>query len=383
LTSGYTVLAEVGGGNADISLLRDGEPTHSGTYALGAIRLRQTLAAWSGSQSQQTRLMKRHIHNVVEDIRSEMPLKRADSFVALGGDVRLAAFQILGEPESRGAVRVIPRGAFLDFCEAVTGDDVEDIIERFQLSQADAETLVPALLAYRELLLETEAPHVTVPEASLRGGLLLDLAGGAERPAFDAFRKQVLASAAGLGEKYRYHAEHARHVAHLATQLYDALQSEHGLGERERLLLEVASLLHDIGLYISLRGHHKHAQYILSVSQIFGLSRDEMAVVGNVARYHRRGVPQKSHPGYAALDSAARVVVNKLAALLRVANALDADHARRITDVDVVTESDAMVLAVRGTGDLTMERAAVLHRCTLLREVFGRRVVFREVGGSS
>src|SRR4029077_17018717 len=107
----------------------------------------------------------------------------------------------------------------------------------------------------------------------------------------------------------------ARNVAHLAVRLFDDLRAEHGLADRDRLLLQVPSLLHDVGIYINRRAHHKHSYYILSVSDIFGLSRDDMSVVANVARYHRRALPQKSHPYYIALDRETRVRVNKLAAM--------------------------------------------------------------------
>jgi exopolyphosphatase/guanosine-5'-triphosphate,3'-diphosphate pyrophosphatase len=190
----------------------------------------------------------------------------------------------------------------------------------------------------------------------------------------------VLASASALGEKYRYDAPHARHVATLAVRLFDDLRAEHGLGARDRLLLEVAALLHDIGIFVSLRGHHKHAQYILSVSEIFGLSRDDMAVISNIARYHRRAAPNKSHLPYMALDSDARVVVSKLGAILRLANALDADHLQKVRDVRVLREDDQWVLEVEGGGDLTLERLAALARADLLTEVFGRKVGFREAG---
>ena len=97
----------------------------------------------------------------------------------------------------------------------------------------------------------------------------------------------------------------------------------------------MAALLHDIGIYVSLRAHHKHSQYILAASQIFGLSDDETAVIANVARYHRRGAPQRSHLPYAALDRQERLIVNKLSALLRVANALDAEHLQKVRDLHV------------------------------------------------
>ncbi len=380
LTSGDALLVEIGGGSADISFLRKGGPIHSGTYALGSIRMRQNLASWHGSHEQRMRLLRRHIHNVVEDIRREMPLREAKHFIALGGDVRFAAGQILGGAAPASGTAVFPRAPFLALCDQTLADDVEQIVERYGLPQADAETLVPALLAYRELLEETAAEHVTVPEASLRTGLLLDLTGAEEGLGIEDFGKQVLASAAALGEKYHYDAPHGRNVAHLAARLFDELRSEHGLGNRDRLLLEVAALLHDVGIYVNLKGHHKHAQYILSVSEIFGLSRDDMTLVGNVARYHRRATPQKSHLPYMSLDSDTRVVVNKLAAILRVANALDADHLQKVKDVRVASEEGELVLEVEGAGDLTMERLAALSRADLLTEVFGRKLQFREMG---
>jgi exopolyphosphatase/guanosine-5'-triphosphate,3'-diphosphate pyrophosphatase len=382
LVSSDSLLVEVGGGSADLSFLRKGEPVHSGTYALGAIRMRQNLAAWHGSHDQRVRLFRRHVQNIVEDIRREMPLREARQFLALGGDARFAADQLAGDVTDR-PVRSIDREPFLAFCEETAALDDDQLIEKHHLPLVEVETLVPALLVYRELLLETQAPAVLVPSATLRGGLLLDMVRAEEGHGIEDFSRQVLASAGALGDKYRYDAAHARHVALLAMRLFDELRSEHGLGSRDRLLLEVAALLHDIGAFVSLRGHHKHAQYILSVSEIFGLSREDMAVISNVARYHRRAGPNKSHLPYMALDSAARVLVNKLAAILRVANALDADHLQKVRDVRVVREDDDWVLEVDGAGDLTIERLAALARADLLTEVFGRKAGFREVGGRS
>jgi exopolyphosphatase/guanosine-5'-triphosphate,3'-diphosphate pyrophosphatase len=233
------------------------------------------------------------------------------------------------------------------------------------------------------LLAETSAERVLVPNASLRAGLLLDIARGDESRELEDFGRQVLASAQALGEKYRYDASHAKNVAHLATRLFDELKPEHGLSPRDRLLLEVAALLHDVGIYVNLRGHHKHTQYVLSVAEIFGLSRDDMAIVSNVARYHRRATPQKSHLPYMALDSDARVLVNKLAAILRLANALDADHLQKVKDLRVVVENEAWALEVQGAGDFTMERLATLARSDFLTEVFGRKLSFREAPGNA
>jgi len=342
--------------------------------------MRQSVASWQGTTDQGIRLLRRHIHNVVDDIRREMPLREAKHFIALGGDVRFAAAKMrdAGAAVENDGMAVLPREPFLSFVDQISSSDVEQLAEEHRLHQADAETLIPALLAYRELLIETGAESVAVPDASLRAGLLLDVTQADSRQGFEDFSRQVLASAAALGDKYRWDVAHARTVAQLSVSLFDQLRSEHGLSDRERVLLEVAALLHDIGNYVNLRGHHKHTWYLLSVSEIFGLSRDDMSVVANVARYHRRAMPQKSHLPYMALDRDARLTVNKLSAILRLANALDADHLQKVKDVKVLSEDDEWVLEVDGAGDLTMERLASLARADFLTEVFGRRVTFRE-----
>lgn len=376
VTTGNTILAEVGGGNTDISFLRAEGPVFSGTYALGAIRMQQSLASWRGTQEERLRLLRRHILNVVDDIGREIPLQDATHFIALGGDVRFAAAQILGDRYAEGAAHALRRDDFFAFCDAVASDDVETLVDRWHLTQVDAETLVPALLALRELLGMTAASEVLVSEASLRAGLLLDLALSVEGHGIEDYSRQVLASAGALGQKYRYDEPHARNVAALCVRLFDELQAEHGLAARDRLLLEVAALLHDVGMYVGIRGHHKHSHYILGVSDLFGLSREDMSVVANVARYHRRSVPQKSHPSYMALDRETRLKVAKLAAILRVGNALDADHLQKVRDVRVVRGEDSWVLEVEGMGDLTLERLAMTALSDLFQEVFARKLMF-------
>ena len=123
------------------------------------------------------------------------------------------------------------------------------------------------------------------------------------------------------------------------------------------------------------KGARKNDQMAAAVET---LSRDDMLVVSNIARYHRRGAPQKSHLPYTSLDRDARLVVSKLASILRIANALDADHLQKVKDVKVLPEEDSWILEVQGAGDMTIERLVALSRSDLFAEVFGRRIAFRE-----
>jgi exopolyphosphatase/guanosine-5'-triphosphate,3'-diphosphate pyrophosphatase len=375
MQDGLTLLVEVGAGSADLTLLDRGQPIQSGVYPLGAIRMRQSLGNWQGSHEQRIRLMTRHVLNIIGDIREEMPLASAQHMVALGHDVRFAAAQ-LSEPGPDG-IQQVEREQFIEFCQRIEAMDQDTIADRFRLAPVDAETLAPALLVGRSLLGATAAGWLTVPDASLRAGLLVDLARSEGEPEFADFSRQVLASAAALGEKYRYDASHARQVARLAARLFDELRDEHRLPDRKRLLLQVAAMLHDVGVYVSLRAHHKHSQYILDASQIFGLSREETAVVANIARYHRRALPQDTHLPYVALDREDRLVVNKLGAILRLANALDAEHGGKVSDLRVVREGGSWAVELEGAGDLTMELLSASARADMFVETFGRPLVVR------
>ena len=371
-----TLLVEVGGGSTSLTLLRRGEPTHSGVYALGSVRLRQQLDLQRHSLDVQVALLKRYVANVIDEIRLEIPLGRITQIIAIGGDVRFAASQI-HEHEGIDSGREITREQFVAFCEEVERLDDEGIVERFRLPGVEAETLGPALLVYRLLVAETSARRIVVSDASLRTGILLDLAEVGVRSSEADFESQVHASAEALGRRYRFDAAHGNHVVKLALRLFDELRDEHRLGDRDRLLLHVAALLHDVGVYISLRAHHKHSQYILDASQIFGLSRDETAIVANIARYHRRGLPQKTHLPYVALDREDRLIVNKLAALLRVANALDAEHAQKVQDLRIVRTAGGWILELDGAGDLTMELLSATARADMFAETFGRVLTLR------
>jgi exopolyphosphatase/guanosine-5'-triphosphate,3'-diphosphate pyrophosphatase len=374
-----TLLAEVGGGSTSLTLLRRGEPSRSGVYALGSVRLRQQLDLRRHSQEIQTALLRRYVANVIEEIRLEIPLGRISHFIAIGGDVRFAASQIL-EGDTTDAVREIPRDRFLAFCDEVERLDEDGVIERFRLPAVEAETLVPALVVYRALLSDTAARQVLVSAATLRAGVLLDVTEPTGRVSAEDLEQQVLASADALGQRYRLDREHGHHVANLCARLFDELKEEHGLGDHERLLLKVAGLLHDVGMYLSLRAHHKHSQYILAESQIFGLSSEDTAIVSNIARYHRRGMPQRSHVPYVALDRQDRLVVNKLAAILRIANALDAEHMQKVRDLRVSRRGSTWVIELEGSGDLTMERLAATARADMFVDTFGRQIVVQVAG---
>jgi exopolyphosphatase/guanosine-5'-triphosphate,3'-diphosphate pyrophosphatase len=255
---------------------------------------------------------------------------------------------------------------------------VEKLAGLFNLAFPDAETLSAALLVYQALLDATQASELYVSPVSMRDGLLLDLASRVTGKEDEALAKGIIRSAMAVARKYRVDRRHAQSVADLSVRLFDMLQAEHGLGPRHRLLLRTAALLHEVGGFVSNRSHHKHSYYLIANAEVFGLSREEHLLVGHVARYHRRATPQASHLEYAALPREKRMLVSKLAALLRVADAMDRAHAAQIEDFRCERHGEDFVIVVHGTADLTMERKALGQKADLFADVFGMKVRLEE-----
>ena len=370
-----TLVVEVGGGSTDISFLESGKPMHFGTFALGAVRLRQSLVGVKGEWKQRLKLLDRQVKNTIDTIANTIPFAKAQELIALGADIRFAARQISGaETQANGDnIWTVDRKTFQKFTNEISKFDTEEIVRRYNLNYPQAEVLIPALIAYRTIIERTQVDQIHVMSVNIRAGILLDMA---QRAGLESFDEQILASARGLAAKYHSNENHVEQVRELSLSLFDQLQQEHRLGRKERLYLEVAAVLHDVGTFISDRSHHKHAQYIISSSEIFGLSRSDMNLIANIARYHRKSPPTRSHLPYISLDRESRMIVSKLAAILRIADALDQDYSRKIQKLKVVAdeERESYVLEVESEGDLAMEKVSLQNKSDLFREIFGRPV---------
>lgn len=248
-------------------------------------------------------------------------------------------------------------------------------MRHFHIPYADAEGLVASSLVYKLFLERTAALRLVVPQVSIREGMLIDLAQGVDPELQEEFFSQIIASAANLGRRYHYDEAHNRHVADLCMVLFDALAREHGMNRRERMMLETAALLHDIGMYIRGASHQKHGQYIVANSEIFGLHREELDIIANVVRYHRGDPPDSTDIEYIALQREERMLVLKMASILRVADALDRSHSQRIRDITVERLSETVVLHTGEDRDLSMERIGLEEKADMFQDVFGYKVV--------
>jgi exopolyphosphatase/guanosine-5'-triphosphate,3'-diphosphate pyrophosphatase len=181
-----------------------------------------------------------------------------------------------------------------------------------------------------------------------------------------------------LAERYQSDPDHGEHVGKICEHFAANLQDLHQLNEHDLLLLKVAAILHEVGTYVSPRAHHKHSEYIILNSEIFGLDRLDVTIVALVSRYHRHSVPRLDHPAYAALSVEDRIRVCKLAAILRVADALERTHAQRVSRIEITRSSNKLHIRLPGLEDAAIERLAMDAKADLFEQVFGLTVIIDE-----
>ncbi len=243
------------------------------------------------------------------------------------------------------------------------------LVRRYKMTFQDATAVAPGIMTIAQAARALKVRDVRIVQATLRDGLLRDMALREHRS--EGFEEQVVYSAEMLAARYGAEPAHYRNVEAASLALFDELQEEHQLHGHERLLLRCAAILHDIGAHVNARAHHKHSMYLIANSDLFGLTRHDMQLVATVARYHRKAMPGPSHPEFAALPLEDRMRVAKLAAILRVADSIERtprDEPRRLS---FRREADRFVILVRDMEDLTMERLVLRTKGNLFADVFG------------
>jgi exopolyphosphatase/pppGpp-phosphohydrolase len=174
---------------------------------------------------------------------------------------------------------------------------------------------------------------------------------------------------------------HARQVTRLSLQLFDATRDLHHLDKRARLLLERGAFLHNAGMMIEARRHHKHSFRLIKAAKLPGFSDEERHEIACIARYHRRALPSTSHEEFAALSRSARKRVSALAALLRVADALDYSHDGRVlglaAEPELCTNSTWTIgIELRPLADFDAELEQADEKADLFEKVFKHKLNF-------
>jgi exopolyphosphatase / guanosine-5'-triphosphate,3'-diphosphate pyrophosphatase len=216
--------------------------------------------------------------------------------------------------------------------------------------------------------------EMTVSEWSLREGILLDAIGHHDPADWtDDPRSIRRASVQSLARRCNFPEEHSCQVARLALDLFDQTTEVHELGPTDRELLEYAAMLHDIGEHVAHDGHHRHAAYLVRHGQLRGFTPEEVALLGALARWHRRGDP-RADDELAPIDPSDEKRLRKLAALLRVADGLDRSRSQAVEAIDVRVGPSLVMIRLTSDRDTELEQWGARRKRELFEKVLRREL---------
>lgn len=356
---------DIGGGSTEIIYARGETPKELWSLNLGAVRVTELFRPKEKVGRRELTLMRDYCQEMIAEAVPR-PIAGAPRS-AIGSSGTVGA--IVGFARSDG-VGHTTMGEVTQAVETLAELDLDRRRRHFDARRADI--VVAGAVVLEAVMGQLQVERLTAVDRGLREGVLVDLL---RRRRVDRDDRSLSDEAVELGARFGFSEPHARQVARLALTLFDGLASLHGLPPSARPLLEVAALLHDIGHAVSYQRHHKHTQYLIQNLDIPGLSDADRAIVGTIARFHRRSPPDPGHEALQAYGPAEVRVIRRCATLLRVADALDRSHHQPVRRIAVRTRGPTVTLTVEARNSVDLELWDLAHEVDLFHEVFGKRLV--------
>lgn len=382
------LLVDVGGGSTELTVLENGKSTFSISLPVGTVRLLETfLKGANVVDAEKTRLVREAIDRAYSEARAQLGRGTFSMVIGTGGSIDALAELCPAKKSANGVPASGSRNGRNADVEAMrvlynkmasmTSDARS---KQFGLRPDRADTILPAAAIFTRVGELAKAEVIAAPGVGLKEGILEELIDKHFRVwDTEGEAESVLAACMRLGRRYQFDEAHGERVTKFATQIFDDLIERHHLEPRDRLLLRAGALLHDVGDFVRYDGHHKHSFYLIAHADIMGLTPEERSIVANVARYHRKSPPDPDHPNFRDLTKEARGKVRALAAILRIADALDREHLGKIESVRAVAEKNRVVLQLVGNHERELEEWTVRAKSGLFKDVFGLDVAMTDV----
>ncbi len=379
---GPSLVVDIGGGSAEFIVGDNNQPMMLESQKLGASRLTQQFIASDPASKHDLEALEKHIRKTLKPILDQVKSFGIKRVIGTSGTMEnLVAMCLLQHGAENVRHRLLTEMTRRDFEEVydrLLHLPVEDRRKLPGLDPGRADQILAGAVVVNHVFDRLKIDHIDVCDRALREGMIIEYM----QTHWPKVRLSVQIrdprrrSTIELGRRCNFDEKHAMKVTSLALALFDQLAGLHKLSPDSRELLEYGAILHDIGWHIGHSGHHKHSYYLAKNGDLEGFSPNELEIIANIARYHRKSPPKKSHEGYMLLDPADRDRVWKLAGMLRIADGLDRGHYGNVTQVRTITRNDSVSIRVWTQTDPELEIWGAQHKTDMFEEAFDRRVNF-------
>ena len=257
--------------------------------------------------------------------------------------------------------------------------NLPQIIKVFKIKESVAELVLPTILLYEQLLALVPTKEIIITADRFIDGIqLLHIGPKTDKEYAAELEKEQLSLIHNIGEHYNYDVKHAKQVERLALAMFDKLSKSHGMDEHCRTLVQATALLHDIGKYISMRSHSLYTYKLIMSTDILGFSDNDKKIVALASYYHANQLFENK-AGSPEMEKELTPLVAKIAALVRLADAMDRSYQQKIKFCKVSIKDGTMLIEAKSKVDLTLEEWTFAGKATFFEEVYGLKAILERV----
>jgi len=364
------VIVVIGAGSIQITIYKDSNLISSQNVKMGALRIKEVLSTFENETIKYHKILDEYITANFEGLDFFNEDNFCKHFIAVGGEISLIR-KVIGIKEENYSFSSLSYEQFISLLKNLSCKSSEEIMENYNVKKERAEVIIPSMMLFEKFIVRTDADVMLIPDISLTDGIIINLFEEMNKPKITSkIYQDIITNAKVFAEKFHYNATHCETVCNNAVILFDELKSIHGL-EDEKILLITASILHDIGKYINVNDHHIHSYEIIRSIKLFGMSKEQMILVANIARYHSEDVPKYEDSNFNVLSEEDRLKVAKLVAIIRLADALDRSHKQKITIKSVKVKERKVIIKCLSNQNTQLEEWTFKTKALFFQEVFG------------
>lgn len=360
----------IGTGSMGLATYSKGLIDSSQNIKIGSVKVSEMLKDLEEDTLYYSNLIREYLSTFFQPIMVWLNNKKIRTFVTCGNEIEFLA-SLLNKDNKE--VMNISRSEFYSLFEKLKSKNATELSREYNISESKANSLLSALAFYKMLLEVSNAENILVfPMVNLSKSLLYQkLLSRRYRRFFNLLIKSTIISARNIGKKYFYEEKHSQTVENYALKLFDVLEPIHKLGKRERLLLQVAAILHDIGKYVNIKKHYLHSHNIIKSSEIMGLTSRELDIISRISYFHSAQDLEIDDYSAQVENQQDKILITKMLAILRLADALDVAHERKLGDIDISLEENRLTITTHTKRETLLEEWALKRKDNFFLEVFG------------
>ena len=369
LQQGNTAIAYVGSGSIGMAVYDGQRVVYSQNIPMGALKLHDALHHLNRESEDLYYIVEEYLDTIFN--RIAISKFQVRNLVLTGSQLELVAK--LCEAKKAGFPYQISVKKLSALYQSIRNTTTENISNRFGITEEQAALLYASLAIYNALLrFCPQAENVISPPEDISEAILRYLlVPKADRDLATYLEESAIACAQTTAKRFGCNPDHSSRTGEIACEIFDKLKKVHGLDPSKRLLLELASILHSCGSFVNVRQHNQCTYDLIKGMDIFGLRQSEVLETAFVAGSVSHTLFAEENPGFAWLPNGERIVISKMAAIFRLANALDKSHRHKLRDLKIRLEDDRVLFKAKAADNTLLERWAFEESAQFFKEVFG------------